>query len=144
MYDKSLQSMSHLAVSSPQYRPRRHNLLHTNSTSSLNTALAGHQQQRTRVRPRPRPKTLEVTLEKSKSNIFVSQSLFLGNPSSTLSEYDHFIREVKRMLLCLLHDMFSEFSSLNCTKNVQDNFCIMLQILIGFCGFWFWTFIQKS
>merc|ERR1719438_223279 len=61
---KPSKSMSHLAVSSPQYRPRRQFLLHTNSTSSLNTALAGHQQQRTRVRPRPRPKTLEVTLEK--------------------------------------------------------------------------------
>merc|ERR1719394_1430581 len=80
---KPSKSMSHLAVSSPQYRPRRHNLLHTNSTSSLNTALAGHQQQRTRVRPRPRPKTLEVTLEKSLSR--ENSTASAGRPGSAMS-----------------------------------------------------------
>jgi len=57
----SSKSMTHLAVSSPQYRPRRHhNMLKTNSNTALN-----------RVRPRPRPRTLEVQHEASKCQVLL-------------------------------------------------------------------------
>ena len=118
MSDKSLQSMSHLAVSSPQYRPRRHNLLHTNSTSSLN----GPQRQ-TRVRPRPRPQTLEVTVEKSKSNFFHVSHKTSGIPSSTLSDHEGG-KNASLPAACFIGGVFP----LKCTKILYKNyFCIMLQ-----------------
>jgi len=69
----SSKSMTHLAVSSPQYRPRRHhNMLKTNSNTALN-----------RVRPRPRPRTLEVQHEASISR--ENSTASAGRPGSAMS-----------------------------------------------------------